>query len=204
MNVLKELGFKSFYTVINKNTNEDNKETSSIKTEISLGDPSIILEDKSINEIYKDNIKPILREENYDKRYKEYINKLEDLNKNCKDYYGENSTNTYINLKEYKNASLNFYKFKDSQITKILYLYGPKNCSKTTFLFCMINKFKRNEIGTLYFNFNYLRDKGFMDIKKTIYNEILYFCRDKEEMKNIEDFKVFKGINKYENIMQLN
>ena len=118
LNVLKELGFKSFYTVINKNTNEDNKETSSIKTEISLGDPSIILEDKSINEIYKDNIKPILREENYDKRYKEYINKLEDLNKNCKDYYGENSTNTYINLKEYKNASLNFYKFKDSQIKK--------------------------------------------------------------------------------------
>ena len=203
MNVLEEIGFKSFYTRINQNTNEENKETSSIKTEISLGDPSIIFDDKSINVIYKDNIKPILREEKYDKRFKQYIFTLEDLNNNCKDYYAENSTNTYVYLNEYENASLNFYKFKDCQLTKIMYLYGPKNCSKTTFLFCIINKFKPNQIGTLYFNYNYLRDKGFIDIKKTIYNEILYFCSDKEEMKKIENFKVFNGINKYRNVMQL-
>ena len=63
MNALEEIGFKSFYTRINQNTNEDNKETSSIKTEISLRDPSIIFDDKSINLIYKDNIKLILIEE---------------------------------------------------------------------------------------------------------------------------------------------
>ena len=39
-------------------------------------------------------------------------------------------------------------------------------------------------------------DKNFIVIKKIIYNEILYFCRDVEEMKKIEKFKIFNGIDK--------
>ena len=150
-NVLEELGFKSFYTKINKNTNEDNKETNSLNTEISLGEPSIIFSDKTINEIYKDCTKITLREENYNNRFKYPITILEDLNNNCKEYYAENSNNKYIDLKEYENASYNFFNFKDFRQTKIMYFYGPKNCSKTTFLFCIINKFQYSKTRTFYF-----------------------------------------------------
>ena len=202
-NVLEELKFKSFYTKINQNTNEDNKETNSLNTEISLGDPSIIFDDITINEIYKDCTKITLREENYNKRFKYHISILEDLNNNCKDYYAEKSNNKYIDLKEYDNATLNFFKFKDSHETKIMYLYGPKNCSKTTFLFCIINTFQYSKTRTLYFNYDDLRNKNFITIKKTIYKEILYFCSDIKEMNEIEKFKVFNGINKYKNIMKI-
>ena len=189
--------------MINQNTNEDNKETNSLNTEISLGDPSIIFRDESINIIYKENIKPVLREENFDKRFKHPITNLEDLNKNYKDYFAENCNKNYLELSEYDKAYSNFYNFKDNRVTKITYLYGPKNCSKTTFLFRLINKFKWSKTTTLYFNYSYLMDKNFIVIKKIIYNEILYFCRDVEEMKKIEKFKIFNGIDKYRNIMQL-
>ena len=202
-NVLEELGFKSFYTKINKNTNEENKETNSLNTEISLGEPSIIFSDKTINEIYKDCTKITLREENYNNRFKYPIIILEDLNNNCKEYYAENSNNKYIDLKEYENASYNFFNFKDFRQTKIMYFYGPKNCSKTTFLFCIINKFQYSKTRTLYFNYNYLRDKNFIATKKAIYKEILYFCSDIKEMKEIENFKVFNEITNNKNIMEI-
>ena len=208
--VLKELGFKSYYTRINKNSNNDNisnkereKEIDSINSEISLGDPSIILNDESINVIYKDNIKPILREEKYNNRFKGYIKVLKDLNNNYEDYYPNNCNNEFMNLNEYDKASLNLFNFKDSKATKILYLYGPKGCSKTTFLLFLINKFSISQTKTLYFNYNYLKDKNFVNMKKTIYNEILYFCLNIKEMKNIELFKIFDGIDQTKNSMEI-
>ena len=201
--VLKEFGFKYFYIKINQNTSKVNKKTNSINTKLPIEDPSIIIYDKSINVIYKDYIMPILTEENYNKRFKYPISILKDLKYNCKEYYAEDSNKKYFYLKEYDNASLNFFDFRNHQASKIIYLYGPKNCSKTTFLFCLINKFKFSQTGTLYFNYSHLKDKFFIDIKKIIYNEILYFCRDIEEMKIIKNFKIFDGINNYKNTMKL-
>ena len=81
LDVLKELGFKSFYTrskKINKDNIEeifDEKENELIAdgSEISIDDPSIIFIDKTINIIYKQNKRPILRKENYNKRFNREI-----------------------------------------------------------------------------------------------------------------------------------
>ena len=40
-------------------------------------------------------------------------------------------------------------------------------------------------------------------MKKTIYNEILYFCLNIKEMKNIELFKIFYGIDQTKNSMEI-
>ena len=148
LDVLEELGFKSFYTrskKINKDNIEeifDEKENELIAdgSEISIDDPSIIFIDKTINIIYKQNKRPILRKENYNKRFNREIKYLKDLNQNSEYYYGENKNQKFFELNEYINASLNISTFFDSTFGKILYMFGPKGCSKTTFLLYIINE----------------------------------------------------------------
>ena len=208
-NSLEELGFKSYYVKIPKKTYNNNnseidinndKDTESSE-EISL-DPSKIYYDQNIKFIYNENEKPILSEENFNKKFNDNIFKLKDLN-NVSKYYYKNEDDNFFGLNNYGNANDNFYFFKNSSVSKILYLYGPKRCSKTTFLLYMINLYGLEKINTLYFNYDYLEKENKLQIKKIIYHELLYFCKDIEEIKKIEKKKVFNDIIDKDNIMEL-
>ena len=56
---------------------------------------------------------------------------------------------------------------------------------------------------TLYFNYNYLREKTVLERKKIFYHELLYFCNDIEEMKKVENKTIFNGLEDKKNIMEL-
>ena len=209
LNCLEELGFKSFYVKIPKNKKNNNnngininkdKDTESSE-EISLA-PSKIYYDKNIKFIYNENKKPILSEENFTKKFNGILLKLKDLNSIAKYYYIYDDNKFYV-LNNYRKEIDNFYFFKNSFESKILYLYGPKRCSKTTFLLYMINLYGLQKINTLYFNFDYLEKENKLQMKKIIYHELIYFCKDIEELKKIENEKVFNGIIDKENIMEL-
>ena len=83
--------------------------------------------------IYNANQKSILSEENFNIKFSNNLFRLENLNYNSKCYY-KYKENTFLELNDYNEAVSNFYFFNDSSISRILYLYGPKRCSKTTFL----------------------------------------------------------------------
>ena len=209
---LENLSFKSYYVNIFKDKINKNKiilelnkekDSDSEKPQVSLADPSKIFYDRSINYIYNENPKPILRAENFEFKFSSNIMQLKDLNNCSKYYYGEKKDDKFCLLSDYKNIKMKFYNFKNSIISKIFYLYGPKGCSKTNFLLYMINIYGNLNEKTLYFNFDYLKKSNIIERKKIIYHEILYFCKDIEEMKKIEEKKIFNGIEDKENIMEL-
>ena len=212
LNSLEKLNFKSYYINIykdkidkNKNILELNneKDSDSENSQVSLADPSKIFYDPSINYIYKENPKPILRAQNFEVRFSENLIQLKDLNNCSKYYYGNKKDDKFCMLSDYKNIKSKFYHFKNSFISKVFYLYGPKGCSKTSFLLYMINTYGILSEKTLYFNYDYLEKSNIIDRKKIIYHEILYFCQDIEEMNKIEEKKIFNGIEDKENIMEL-
>ena len=206
---LKELNFLSFYVKmpqsiknnINLNINTEKESDSESSGEISLT-PLQIYSNQDIINIYNENQKPILNEENYNNKFCNKILRLENLNYNSKFYY-RYKENTFYELNNYDEILNNFYHFKDSSISRILYLYGPKRCSKTTFLLYMINIYRFTKTNTLYFNFNYLQKINNLQRKKIIYHELIYFCKDIEEMKVIDKKKEINNIIDKENIMEL-
>ena len=198
---LQNLGFKSYFIKPNKNNNNysisglnEENTISSETSEVSLNDPYTIFMDETIKYIYNENQKPILTEENYKNRYCKSIVYLKDLNNNAKYYYGIYKDYKFQELSNYINAYINLRIYPDLFESKILYLYGPKRSSKTTLLLYLIYHFKYSGAKTLYFNYNYLKNKLFKDIKKIIYHELLYFCKDTYEIKKFEEAKIFSGI----------
>ena len=146
---LVDLGFKSYYVKIDKNKIVNNitnfnsikeQESDSESSEVSL-DPFKIFLDNGINYIFNENQRPILNDENFNKRFNDSIVQLKDLNNNSKYYYKSSDKNFHI-LNNYEQAITNFRFFKYSSTSKIAYLYGPKSSSKTTFLLYMINFFR--------------------------------------------------------------
>ena len=140
-NSLKELGFNSFYVKIFKNSGGGDDKNNifylgkeSDISEVSL-DPQKIYSDINIKYIYNENQRAILSEENFNKKFKESmkeIYELKDLNNNSR-YYYKYEKNVFKRLKNYNNIISNFYHFKDSISSRVVYLYGPKGCSKTTY-----------------------------------------------------------------------
>ena len=212
LNSLQNLNFKYYYVNISKdkidkdkNILELNKEKDSDSefSTVSLADPFKIFYDPSINYIYNKNPKPVLRAHNFEVKFSGNLMQLKDLNNCSKYYYGKKKEDKFCMLSDYKNINSKFYHFRNSVISKIFYLYGPKGCSKTTFLLYMINKYGILSEKTLYFNFDYLEKSNIIDREKIIYHEILYFCKDIEEMKRIEEKKIFNGIEDKTNTMEL-
>ena len=208
---LKKLKFESYYIKLPKentikdnniiNINEEN-ESSSESSEVSL-DPFTIFNDESIKYIYSENKRPILNYNNYDNRFNEKIPYLKDLS-NCSKYYYKNPCSPFIELdNNYYKPSSQLIDFEDSIYSKVVYLYGPKRSSKTTFLLNMINQYQYYSTRTFYFNFNFLETKNLLERKKIIYHELLYFCIDYEEMKKIETTKFFNKFQDKNNIMEL-
>ena len=208
---LKKLKFESYYIKLPKentikdnniiNINEEN-ESSSESSEVSL-DPYTIFNDESIKYIYSENKRLILNYNNYDNRFNEKIPYLKDLS-NCSKYYYKNPCSPFIKLdNNYYKPSSQLIDFKDSIYSKVVYLYGPKRSSKTTFLLNMINLYQYYSTRTFYFNFNFLETKNLLERKKIIYHELLYFCIDYEEMKKIETTKFFNKFQDKNNIMEL-
>ena len=208
-NCLYNLGFKSYFIKPNKNNNNNisdlNEEnTNGTETsQVSLNEPYNIFMDETIKYIYNENPKPILTEENYKNRYCKSIVYLKDLNNNAKYYYGIYKDYKFKELNNYLKAYTNLKNFPDLFESKILYLYGPKRSSKTTLLLYLIYNFKYSGAKTLYFNYNYLQNKLIKDIKKIIYHELLYFCKDIDEMKKFEETKIFSGIESFNILMNV-
>ena len=207
---LTELGFISYYVkssndiIIKDNNIFDSlkeKESDSTSSEVSL-DPYKIFIDKKIKYIYNENQRPILNEKNFKSKYKLFPNRLRDLNLNSK-YYYEYPDNLFFDSKlGYKIAFDNLINFRQSRISKILYLYGPNRSSKTTFLLYMINYYCFSAAKFLYFNVDYLEKNDLIQRKRIIYYELLYFCKDIKEMKEIENKKIFQKAVDATNIME--
>ena len=206
---LGNLGFNSYYVKIYKNKNDKNnnslnlikeKESDSESSEVSL-DPATIFYDNNIKFIFNESQKSVLNENNFNKRFSSSLFLLSSLNDNSK-YYYKYSNNIFHEI-DYNNILENFRIFKDNYASKTVYLYGPKGCSKTTFLLYMINSFNCMDLRSLYFNFNYLENTNILQRKRVIYHEILYFCKDIDEMKKIANKKIFNNIADKNNIMKL-
>jgi len=209
---LESLGFTSYYVKLSKQKNNksnlifslnEESETNSEYSEVSLSNPFSIFDNDEIKYIFNENQKPILTEDNFKNRFSDNLNSLKDLSNNAKYYYGKYSNCSFTIINNYKNAHINLYKFQYSKISKILYLYGPKRSSKTTLLLYMTNHYKFLKTKTLYFNHNYLENKDFLETKKRIYHELLYFCKDTEEMKQFEEKKIFSEIENSDIIMKI-
>ena len=93
--------------------------------------------------------------------------------------------------------------FQFSQQSKIIYLYGPKGSSKTTLLLYMINNYRFCKTKAIYFNYNYLKKRNFLEVKKRIYYELLYFCKDIDEMEQFKAKKIFKKTENSDKIMKI-
>ena len=180
---LESLGFTSYYVKLSKQKNNksnlifslnEESETSSENSEVSLSDPYSIFDNDEIKYIFNENQKPILTEDNFKNRFSDNLNSLKDLNNNAKYYYGKYNNCSFSIINNYKNAHINLYKFQYSKISKILYLYGPKRSSKTTLLLYMTNHYKFLKTKTLYFNHNYLENKDFLETKKSLSRIIIF------------------------------
>ena len=209
---LKSLGFTSYYVKLPKQkSNKSNlifsvneeSETSSENSEVSLSNAFSIFDNEEIKYIFNENQRPILTEDNFKNIFRDNLNSLKDLNNNAKYYYGKYNNCVFTIINNYANAHINLFKFQFSKISKILYLYGPKRSSKTTFLLYMVNHYRICKTKTLYFNHNYLEKKDFLEAKKRIYHEILYFCKDIEEMKQFEEKKIFNKTENSDIIMKI-
>ena len=209
---LKNLGFTSYYVKLPKYNNEDSSiisslneedEISSENSEVSLSDPFSIFNNDKIKYIFNENQRPILTEDNYKNTFCYQLEYLKDLNNNSKYYYGKYKECSFQIINNYENADKNLSQFQFSQQSKILYLYGPKGSSKTTLLFYMINNYRIYKTKTIYFNHNYLKKKNFLEVKKRIYHELLYFCKDIEEMEQFKAKKIFGKTEGSDKIMAI-
>ena len=203
---LESLGFTSYYVKLPKqknNKSNEESETSSENVDVSLSNPFSIFDNEEIKYIFNENERPILTEDNFKNIFRDKLNSLKDLSTNAKYYYGKYNKCRFSIINNYANAQINLYRFQYSKISKILYLYGPKRSSKTTLLLYMINHYRIFKTKTLYFNHNYLENKDFLESKKRIYHELLYFCKDIEEMKKFEEKKIFSKIENSDIIMKI-
>ena len=209
---LKILGFTSYYVKLPKNKNEDSSiisslneenEISSESSEVSLSDPFSIFDNDKIKYIFNENQRPILTEDNDKNTFCYQLEYLKDLNNNSKYYYGKYKECSFQIINNYENADMNLSQFQFSQQSKILYLYGPKGSSKTTLLLYMINNYRICKTKTIYFNHNYLKKKNFLEVKKRIYHELLYFCKDIEEMEQFKAKKIFSKTENSDKIMKI-
>ena len=209
---LKNLGFTSYYVKLPKNENNDNNiifslneesETSSENSEVSLSSPIHIYDNDKIKYIFNENQRPILTEENFINTFCYELKYLKDLNNNAKYYYGKYKDCSFQIIQNYENTDNNLYYFQFSKQSKILYFYGPKRSSKTTLLFYMINNYKLCKTKTFYFNHNYLKNKDFLEVKKRIYHELLYFCKDTREMETFKEKKIFNKTENSDTIMKI-
>ena len=213
---LRKIEFKSFYIKfpcnkeqninnINSEINEQNESSteSSEISEISLGDSLSIFTNEKIIYIFNENMNPILTKKNFINKYPEKLSKLKDLNRNAIYYYEKYKDANFKKLGDYTNAIRNFTDFKDSSFSKILYLYGPNGCSKTTLLLYIAYVFKSLKTQTLYFNYDYLNNMDLVQRKRRIYHELIYFCKNEDEVYKFSSKKIFNGIEDKLNLMEL-
>ena len=206
---LKILGFTSYYVKLQKNTNDDSNIISSLdeenetSSEVSFSDPYSIFDNDNIKYIFNENQRPILTKENYKNTFCYQFKYLKDLNINSKYYYGKYKECNFQKINNYANVEDNLIQFQFSQQSKILYLYGPKGSSKTTLIFYMINIYRTYKTKTIYFNLNYLKTKNFLEVKKGIYYELLYFCKDIEEMEKFKAKNIFSNTENSDKIMKI-
>jgi hypothetical protein len=70
-------------------------------------------------------------------------------------------------------------------------------------LLYLINFYGFAGVKTLYFNYNYLEKKNILEKKRIIYHELLYFCKDIEEMEQFKAKKIFGKTEGSDKIMAI-
>ena len=221
--VMKELNFESFYIDLNiykeKEANElttqpnpnsnplqllnaqelKNISSDSEYSTISYEDPAEIFSNELITEIFNESLTKILNEKNFRDRFVEKPKFLGDLSNNACLFYDKLKNKKFIFFTIYNEIGMEIETFASSNKTSIMYLFGPKGCSKTTFLLYLkriLNDFGKS---SLYLNFNYLKNQSYFQIKKIIYSELLYLFKDIDEMNFIKQKKFFQNINDLDN-----
>lgn len=202
--IMKLRNFNSYYLksgefkeLINDSENTQNLndlEEKSWNSMVSIEDFISIFSTRSIIDIYKYNFSPILSEENFNKKYSESQNFLSDLSNNSK-YYYKNLKKKFIYLDEYYDMAINVYKFTYSKSSSIMYLFGPKGSSKSTFF--LYSKYPLSSIYKvkyLYLDVKCLQSKNIIEIKKIISHELLYLFEDINEMNMVVNKKIFHDI----------
>ena len=175
-----------------KNLND--LEESSSDSIVSLDDLTAIFSAESILSIYKYNVAPILCEKNFNQKYSKSQNLLKDLSNNAK-FYFKDINKKFIWFKEYINMVKEIYDFAHKKSSVVMYLFGPKGSSKSTFLLYSKYLLLGCRIKYLYLDINCLKSKSIIDRKRIISHELLYFFKDINEMKEVEKNKIFHDIN---------
>ena len=181
-NVLNEYNISIFYV---KNEQDFN---------ISIDDALSVFEDEDIKELFSKSEKKILSINNFDRRFSKDLITIKDISFNSK-FYFEKSYNTAFIKNIYDNLFENIYRFLSSA-AKILYLFGPRSSGKSVFLNFLPYSLFLSNFGSLYLNFNSIKKaQNIKNIKHLIYHELLYLICKKEEIEDLYNIKLFKGIN---------
>ena len=200
-NVLDELKFNYYYVKPQENNNI-NYEEKSINSECSVNNHFFIFSKEYITEIMKDNLKPIFSENNLLSLKKDEITFLKDLSNNFQYYNDEKKENKFIELDEYNQLFNQIKESIYSNNTKIIYIFGPKGVSKTIFLLYFRNFILFENIHSLYFDYNYLKNqRDYFQIKKILQYELLYSFLNFEEMCLFEKQKIFYHLEQEKNIL---
>ena len=183
--VLNEYKITSFYVSMNENSN------------ISIDDALSVFLDEEIIELFDKSKKKVLSEYNFNKRFNDNIINIKDISLNAKIYFEDSYNNTFkkdIYDEVFENL-INFF----SSSERILYLFGPRKSGKSVFLNFLPNFLALREYASLYFNIDFLaKTKTIKDIKYIIYHELLYTIKNKNEIEDLYNLKLFKDI-KYNN-----
>ena len=208
--VMKEIKFESFYIkpeeFVKKEKLKESKSSnvsndfSEKSSTISYKDPLVIFLNESITNIFKYNIFPILSEKNYKELEEKDIYDLKDnillkdISNTSIHYFNKEKDRKFIWFDEYIKVGFSLRYFAEFCNTQIMYLYGPKGCSKSTFLLFNRHLLKSFHINNLYFNVDYLKTKNYLETKRIISYELLYLFENIDEMKSIEEKKIFHNI----------
>ena len=202
--VMEKRNFKSYYISpeeykikIHNLSNSEKEQQDDSSNPYSISSSQNILmvfSSLSIQIIYKYYNTPILSEKNFQNRFIKKINKLKDLSNTAK-YYYKNIDQQFILFDEYDNIiTKKISEFTYYSKALVLYLYGPKGSSKSTFLIYSRNLLNALKINTLYLDVNTIKRKDNIERKRIILHELLYLFKDVTEMKEIEKKKIFHNI----------
>ena len=205
LETFKQLDFQSYYIKVNDNNEINYDETSANSTIslISLDNYCNIFNQENITEIFKYNTNPIFNQKNFINRIAVELKFLKDLSNTSHIYYRNKKDNEFIKPKQYDEIFYLVQKFVESYNTKILYLFGPKGVSKTTFLFFSKNILLKISSYSIYLDYFYLNENKneYEKIKKILFYELLYSFSNYDELCLFEKEKIFHSVEPMENTL---
>ena len=187
--ILKKYEITSFYVSTDRKSN------------FSIEDAFSIFDDSNIIEIIDNSKKKILSEENFNEKFNNNLEKIKDISFNSSIYFKDNSNDTFIqNIYSIYFKKINNFLYSNK---KIIYLVGPRKSGKSIFLNFLRHfiNYRKEQSGSLYLNIEAISRKlEIKEIKSLLYYEFLYLIVKREEIEDLHNLKLLKGI-KYDSPM---